>query len=338
VIRIEIDEPTLARTRIAISPLAEVAASVFLLRRNPADAIPWPYDAWARRTQEILRRRPSLSEDLYYFRLAASSPDFFIPLPETALPTLADQLEQVRNTPPSVVAEQFARYWPDGDVDPELLAFRDDTEAALDRFAGAIEAYWEATIAPFWPAMRNALDEEVLLRARALAADGPDALLSRLHERIRWERPVLTLVKSLEHSFQAVDQRLLLVPLIFSRGALICSSDHPDVVMVTYQSRGAAVLASSPAPSSSDDRLALLVGRGRAAVLRALAVPGTTTALATALGLAPSTVSEHLAGLQAAGVVHRRRAGRRVLYELEPAGLALVNLLADDSGRTEFVS
>ncbi|MDY7087379.1 MAG: helix-turn-helix domain-containing protein [Actinomycetota bacterium] len=60
--------------------------------------------------------------------------------------------------------------------------------------------------------------------------------------------------------------------------------------------------------------------------------------LATALGLAPSTVSEHLAGLLAAGVVHRRRAGRRVLYGLEPAGTALVRLLGEDSARTEFVS
>jgi DNA-binding transcriptional ArsR family regulator len=337
VIRIEIDEHTLARTRIAISPLAEVATSVFLLRRNATDAIPWPYDSWARRTREILRRRPELEANLYYFRLAASSPDFFIPLPETALPTLEDQLDQIRNTPFDIVEERFVKYWPDGDVDPELLAFR-DSRRAFERLADGIAAYWEAVIAPFWPAMRNSLDEEVLLRARSLAADGPDALLARLHDRIRWERPVLTLVKSLEYSFEAVDQRLLLVPLIFSRGALVCSSDHPDVVMVTYQSRGAAVLADGPAPASPDDRLALLVGRGRAAVLRALTVPATTTALATVLGLAPSTVSEHLSGLQAAGVVHRRRAGRRVLYELEPAGLALVNLLADDSGRTEFVS
>jgi DNA-binding transcriptional ArsR family regulator len=337
VIRIEIDEPTLARTRIAISPLAEVATSVFLLRRNAPDAIPWPYDAWARRTREILRRRPELEAGLYYFRLAASSPDFFIPLPETALPTLEDQLDQLRNMPAELVEQQFDRCWPDADVSDELRAFRDDRRA-LERLADGVAAYWEATIAPFWPAMRNSLDEEVLLRARALAADGPDALLSRLHDRIRWQPPVLTLVKSLEYSFEAVDQRLLLVPLIFSRGALVCSSDHPDVVMVTYQSRGAAVLADGPAPAPLEDRLALLVGRGRASVLRALTVPATTTALATALGLAPSTVSEHLSGLQAAGVVHRRRAGRRVLYGLEPAGLALVNLLADDSGRTEFVS
>jgi hypothetical protein len=37
--------------------------------------------------------------------------------------------------------------------------------------------------------------------------------------------------------------------------------------------------------------------------------------------------------LVAAGVVNRRRAGRRVLYELEPAGLALVKLLAPEGDR-----
>jgi len=228
------------------------------------------------------------------------------------------------------------RYQPTLITKPHL-----DDPDLVPPLAGGLAAYWDAAIAPHWPAMRAALDEEVLLRARALAADGPDALLSQLHERIRWERPVLTLVKPLNQSFEAVNQRLLLVPLIFSRGALMCSSDHPDIQMVTYQARGAAVLASSAAsaaPAVADDRLAILVGRGRATVLRALTVPATTTGLASALGLAPSTVSEHLAGLQAAGVVHRRRAGRRVLYGLEPAGIALVNLLRDDSARTEFVS
>jgi DNA-binding transcriptional ArsR family regulator len=73
-------------------------------------------------------------------------------------------------------------------------------------------------------------------------------------------------------------------------------------------------------------------------VLRTLTTPASTTGLAATLGLAPSTISEHLAGLQAAGVVHRRRIGRRVLYGLEPAGVALVNLLGEDSGSAEFVS
>ncbi|GAA2653521.1 ArsR/SmtB family transcription factor [Paractinoplanes durhamensis] len=335
-IRIEIDEPTLARTRIAISPLADVICSLFLLRRNP-DGAPWPYDGWARRAREILRTVPATAPASLFLQLPSSFPDFLDPIPETPVSTIGEQLDRFRATPAEIIDEQLATYYPAGDVPDLLRPFRDDREAALNRLADGIAAYWDAAIAPHWPAMRAALDEEVLLRARALAADGPDALLARLHERIRWERPVLTLVKPLEHSFEAVDKRLLLVPLIFSRGALSCSNDHPEVVMVTYQSRGAALLAAEPVPHA-DDRLAILVGRGRAAVLRSLTVPASTTGLATALGLAPSTVSEHLAGLQAAGVVHRRRAGRRVLYGLEPAGIALVNLLGGDSAPAEFVS
>jgi DNA-binding transcriptional ArsR family regulator len=333
VIRIEIDEPTLARTRIAISPLHELCCSLFLLQRNPGEA-PWPYGDWARRARGV--RNPAVD---FYRALPAVSPDFLIPIPASPLPTLDEQLRGLRDTPDEVIDRELALHYPDGRLPARLAPFADGRRrATLAVLADGLAEYWDAAIASYWPAMRSALDEEVLLRARALAADGPDALLARLHERIRWERPVLTLVKSLDQAFTAVDKRLLLVPLVFSRGALMCSGDHRKIQMVTYQCRGAALLTEGPAPAPAHDRLALLVGRGRAAVLRALTEPATTTGLATALGLAPSTVSEHLAGLQAAGVVHRRRAGRRVLYGLEPAGTALVSLLADDSGRAEFVS
>jgi len=329
------DEPTLARTRIAISPLTELVVGLYLLQRNPQ--APWPYETWAERARHVLRTDPAVEPVHLYFRLGAMSPDLFTPIPPSPVPTIDEELAALRDTPADVIEEQFAKHYPGGE--PEFLRpFRTDRAAAFARLADGLAAYWNAALAPWWPAMRAALDEEVLLRARALAADGPDALLSQLHERVSWDRPVLTLKKRLEHSFTAVNQRLLLVPLIFSRGALLCSGDQPGVVMVTYQARGAAVLASSPARAAADpaDRLSILLGRGRATVLRALRTPATTTGLAAALGLAPSTVSEHLSALQAAGVVHRRRAGRRVLYGLEPAGTALVTLL--DSGAAEFVS
>ena len=211
-----------------------------------------------------------------------------------------------------MVEEQLPDYY-DDDPPAWIRPFRDDPDRAFAELADGLAAFWAAAMAPHWPAMRAALDEEVLHRARALAAQGPDALLSDLHQRVIWERPVLTLVKPLEQSFSAVDKRLLLIPLIFSRGALMCSTDHPEVVAVSYQARGAAVLAEGR-PEPAPDRLAILIGRGRAAVLDALSRPSTTAGLAATLGLAPSTVSEHLAALTAAGVVNRRRAGRRVLY------------------------
>ena len=325
-IRIELDEPTLARTRIAISPLWEMMCSLYLLARNPGEA-PWPYTVWARRARKVLAEVPGTAPVRTYMVQGSVSPDLFCPIPGGPAPSLEDELEVLRATPRALVDEQYARYYPEGPPD-WARAFQRDPATAFGRLADGIAAYWQAAIAPFWPAMRAALDEEVLHRARALAANGPDALLADLHERVRWDRPVLTLVKPLEQSFSAVNQRLLLIPLIFSRGALACSTDDADVVAVSYQARGAALLAGDPAPAATEtDRLAILVGRGRATVLRALTRPATTAGLAVTLGLAPSTVSEHLTALVTAGVVNRRRAGRRVLYGLEPAGVALVTLI-----------
>jgi DNA-binding transcriptional ArsR family regulator len=335
VIRIELDEPTLARTRIATSPLWEAVTSLFLLRRYP-DPAPWPYTDWARHARRLLTEVPETAPVRLYFAVGHHFPDFLSPIPPSASPTIGEELAVLRATTTEVIAEQLAQYPRPGEPSDWLRPFREDPAAALDRYADGIAAYWEAAIEPWWPAMRAALDEEVLFRARALAADDPDALLTGLHERVRWERPVLTLIKPVEQSFHTTNQRLLLIPLVFSRGSLTCSTDDPEVIAVSYQARGAALLASRPSPGLTDpesgsvgpDRLAILVGRGRATVLRALIRPATTAGLAATLGLAPSTVSEHLAALLAAGVVNRRRAGRRVLYALEPSGLALVNLLA----------
>jgi DNA-binding transcriptional ArsR family regulator len=65
-----------------------------------------------------------------------------------------------------------------------------------------------------------------------------------------------------------------------------------------------------------DDRLdLLLLGHGRATVLRALGRPATTTELARRLSYAPSTVSAHLDVLARAGLVDRHRVRRSVFYE-----------------------
>ncbi|MEV0714090.1 helix-turn-helix domain-containing protein [Asanoa sp. NPDC050611] len=332
-IRIELDAPTLDRTRIAISPLWETVVGLYLLKRDPAE-VPFPYAAWADRAREVFRDLPATAPLRLYLHALPRSPDFLTPLPPGPAPTLDEELHQFCATPASQVEQQLASYYgsdPPGWIQP----FRDDRERMFARVADDLAAYWDKALAPHWPVMRAALDEEVLHRARALAADGPDALLADLHQRVIWERPVLTLVKHLDHTFSAVDRRLLLIPLIFSAGALMCSTDHPEVVAVSYQARGAAVLAERRPRPAGPDRLAILLGRGRAAVLDALARPATTVGLAATLGLAPSTVSEHLAALTAAGVVNRRRVGRRVLYSLEPAGLALLNLLGDDQARAQ---
>nr|AGZ93999.1 arsr family transcriptional regulator [Streptomyces sp. MMG1662] len=75
--------------------------------------------------------------------------------------------------------------------------------------------------------------------------------------------------------------------------------------------------------------MALLIGTGRARIMRALEMPKTTTAVAQSLGLAKSTVSQHLVVLTSAGIVWRQRLGGRVFYQLDHSGFALLEQLGD---------
>ncbi|GLW90622.1 winged helix-turn-helix domain-containing protein [Actinokineospora globicatena] len=329
-IRIHLGSLTLARTRIAISPLNESVAALELLHRYGPQA-PWPYTEWARRAWEVLRTVPQVAALHVHLHLAEAgrgqrTPDVFEPMPEVSEPELGQELDALRGTPSELAEAQFATHWPGG-VPDFLVPYQRDHAGAFAALADAHGEFWRLAIAPHWPSMRTALDEEVLLRARSLATAGPESLLARLGGRTVWEPPVLSLPKSRETQLVAADQRLLLLPLVFAGDRVGCSTDHPEILRVSYQARGAALLAGGiPAPTTEPDRLIPLVGSRRAQVLRALETPSTTTAMATALGLAPSTVSEQLSALVDAGVAYRRRSGRSVLYGLEPAGEVLLAL------------
>jgi DNA-binding transcriptional ArsR family regulator len=83
---------------------------------------------------------------------------------------------------------------------------------------------------------------------------------------------------------------------------------------------GASTSASAPAPAMASpcsvivpviaspnacprgDALGPLIGAARAAILRTLTAPATTSQLAAQLGLSPGTVGGHLAVLRAAGL------------------------------------
>src|SRR5438067_7525304 len=67
-------------------------------------------------------------------------------------------------------------------------------------------------------------------------------------------------------------------------------------------------------------RLRVLVGATRAAVLEALFEPQTTSTLAAAVGLAGSSASRHLTALAQTGLIDRVRQGRQVSYVLNANG------------------
>ena len=306
-IRLSLDEMTLRGIRVAVSPLWESLSSLALLARYRGE-VPFPYTGWARHARRALpeARRTELLE-LTRALHPAWLPSFLVPVPTSPGMEITDEL--------TALAAQ-------GSVD----------EGRLDRFVALAGEYWNAALAPYWASMRNVLEEEILFRGHKLATEGADAMLADLGGRVRWERPVLYAPYQVDLDHKLDNAQLFIVPVLFARGMRILSGPRDNVAAMSYQARGAAVLAdeySSSVPSRDSasegcDRLAILVGRGRAAVMRVLVAPTTTTAVASAVGLAPSTVSQHLSALLSAGVVRRNRVGYRVLYELDQVGRALL--------------
>jgi DNA-binding transcriptional ArsR family regulator len=342
VIRIRFDDSSIDRTRIAVSPITELVSGLDMVHRERARrAAPWPYTAWVQRAREVLRRVPETAPLKVYAQLYGEShnrptPDVFTPVPSAANPTLGEQLDELRRTPHAVVREQFAKHYPQ-DLPAFLAPYLDDPDRAFGRLGDALAAFWELTTAAHWPAMQAALDEEVLLRARTLAVAGPEALLTGLRGAAWWERPVLSLSRQHDSVLDARGRRLVLVPVLLLQNRMTCSTDHPEILMVTYQARGAAALAERPAPPDRErDRLARLIGSGRATVLRALTEPTTTTSLAALLGLSSGTVSEHLSALRQAGAVSRTRFGRQVFYARRPEGDTLLATFEDSASAEEL--
>ncbi|MFJ8299002.1 ArsR family transcriptional regulator [Streptomyces sp. NPDC094447] len=327
--------------RIADSRLWEAFGSIGLLSAHRG-LVPWPYTNWGRAARRsLLRSAVTLPGWLVHlFRAGGGTlPSFLLPVPSSARqPDLADEIALLRAVSPARVREELERWFPQG-VPAEVRSLYADPAARIADLCAFLPRYVRAALAPYEASLRTVTDDDILLRARVLATQGPDRLLGTLNGGISRRGDVLRLHAGPPGRIAARTDvsRIVLVPLVFGRGASLLGFAPHGVTAVSYQAEGAAVLACETRPgrragAGADepvrgDRLEILLGRSRAGVVRGLVAPTTTSDLAALLGLAPSTVSEHLTSLVAAGVVRRRRAGVRVLYELDASGVALLRHL-----------
>ena len=178
-IRIEFTDDDVARTRLALSPLWELAAALFTLHRTE---IPVEHAAWAERTRAAMTAAdlgPLDPRVAYRHRC----PDFMAPIPSDPLADVEDEIERVRATDPAVMVADIAECWPEGPPEPWDRFARSPREMA-DRLADALHAFWRIALADDWPRLRAVLEGEVLGRARSLATAGPAAVLDEIHPRV----------------------------------------------------------------------------------------------------------------------------------------------------------
>jgi DNA-binding transcriptional ArsR family regulator len=301
VIRLYIDSTSLNSVRLTFSPFWEAIASLALLARNGGPGPP----LYARWVAEVRADMPAeLAGDLVGMMAVPDSP--ILSLAQVHIP------DPSRNS-----------------ITTELRYLRESDVQTSERTFDLIERYWQWAIAPYWSSIRASLEDEVLFRGRTLAVAGPEAMLAELGGRVSWSPPHMTAPYHRDLTRALGSSKLLLVPSVFARGVRMFA-ERDTVIAMSYEARTASFAAGLSQHRSSQpqaDRLAILLGDGRARVLRSLERPKTTTEVAKSLGLAKSTVSQHLAVLTSAGAVWHQRIGGRVLYQLDHAGFALLEQL-----------
>ncbi len=328
-IRLRLAPGDLERLRFAYSPLAEVAESLYMLH---CGTVPELHREWYERVRGSLRH---LDMDVLRTIVPAPRPhvaSFLLAGAREPGTSIESQLAMVASTSEARLRADLEVVWRG-----ELPAA---TERALRRGGGqliaeALHQYWSAAIEPFWPQIRAVLDADVSYRAGRLARGGIESLLADLHPGLELAEQAIHVRSHAGSEHQLRGQGLVLVPCVFAWPYVMADIGAGNPPTITYGPRGVGNLwAAAEPPVHDGDPVADLLGRSRAAVLRALAQPKTTSDLARALGHSMPAVSSHLGVLHRAGFVTRWRSGRRVLYQ-RSALAASVLAASDGAGAAE---
>jgi DNA-binding transcriptional ArsR family regulator len=327
--RLEIGVADLAASRFAISPLYETIAAIRLLAEPGKSAVNAPWIRWAQ--PRLAARPPRLTRvwelvinGLPYY------PEFLIPAPAVRAAAFADDLARLRATSGDAVRASLGRVFAGVPWPVTAVELAERPGPTLAEIAGELAAFHDQLIAPHWERIRFVLDADIAYRAGLLAAGGARALLRDLHPDIRWSEGVLTLA---DHRDERVHEAVLgpdgvvLVPCVFAWPEPSVSKATSTQTMLCYPARAAATVwyAEANGLPGTDGATAQLLGAVRARLLTALRSPATTTALARALGVTPSAVSQHVSVLYRAGLLDRARSGRAVLYQANDLGLAILD-------------
>ena len=238
------------------------------------------------------------------------------------MPDLDEGLEIVRATPVAVLAEEVPAAWRGTGRPPAWLrALAEGEPEAMEILVRGLRDLYLACVAPYWSRIEATFRADVAARIPALATGGLAEVLGALHETLAWRG------NSLERSWRTGDwtldgQGVRLVPSALWAGPPLFAPHAREAGgnVLIY----AAQLAVTIEQASQPRDLSGLLGHTRAAVLRALRTPRSTTELAACVGTSAPSASEHATALRASGLVQTVRRGRGVNHSLTPLGRSLL--------------
>ncbi|MFG1833868.1 ArsR/SmtB family transcription factor [Micromonospora chersina] len=221
-----------------------------------------------------------------------------------------------------------------------MLDFAKGHREARHRLNSALTEYHELAIAPYWHRIRTLLENERAARTDVMLAHGLDAMLTGMAPTMRWTAPVLEVrnYRGLRPANRPVEtstdrylngRGLLLAPSFYCRSdPALYTPWHDGPAVLTYPIDLTMSTTSTiwrPLERPGDPALTGLLGRTRAAALRAITDGCTTTGLAATLGITPGGASQHATILREAGLIVSHRHGNTVRHTLTRLGRDLLN-------------
>ncbi|WBQ04963.1 winged helix-turn-helix domain-containing protein [Kribbella sp. CA-293567] len=294
-------------------PLWEAALAARALGDH---TIPSAGRRWRRAAAPLVR--PSMKPLFKLISPSGQVPDFLTP--EVPAPGLESSLAVLMDTPADVIRDELAPYLPP-DIDlfmRGLLAGAAESRTAL---GNAVREFHQEVLVPSGVELERRYGGDLALRSRALLHGGVDCLLSGLHPDLEWEAPILTahgLGSGRVYEIDLAGRGLMLYPSSLTAEFLMLDVPGRRPVL-TYPA------ADLPSTDEIDaDALADLLGRTRAAVLRALTTSASTTQLSRRTGISLASASEHARVLRNAGLLITHRTAGTAHHSLTPTARRLL--------------
>lgn len=253
-------------------------------------------------------------------------PDFLIP--DVDGPGLEPAVEALMETPASVIRDELEPWLPP-EIDRYMRGLLDGRAGSRRALGGAVRDFHQEVLVPSSGELQRRYGADLGIRSRAVLHGGIDALLSSLHPDVEWATPVLT-------TYGPVDDRTADIHLN-GRGLELYPSPLVSncLAMDTPDRRPVLVYPCANLTDPDDaatDALADLLGRTRAAVLRSLTHPATTTQLARRVGISLASTSDHTRVLRAAALITTHRTQGTALHALTPTAHNLLTGATTGSG------
>ncbi|MET8258041.1 helix-turn-helix domain-containing protein [Micromonospora sp. NPDC005205] len=308
-----LDAEVMAQARFGTSQLTETLAALNILRRG--QPLPW-HRGWRDRhveaflgyldgdpvTAAIVAHAMSSTWMADFLTVPAAHPDM----------TLDDELLELESLPDDRIRADLAHVR--APLAPGLRA-----TGLASRTADLLRWVWRHTIEADWPRRQSVLRADVVSRISRLGREGWSGVINDMRPGLRWLGDGRLQVEERPYPPSDVRGGTLTFFAAHCRGGWI-SWRLPDRFGIVYPVAGIFTEATPTTP----DPLRSLLGNARSRVLVQAAEPVSTTGVVAATGLPLGTVGGHLRVLTEAGLLHKRRSGREVLYWWTDTARALV--------------